>query len=159
MKAEHLAIEESKKTWGTGPFVTVDAVVRAAGKVLLVKRANAPGRGLWAVPGGFLESRESVLQGAMRELSEETGLSLTEASLESALKGVAVFDHPDRSLRGRTITHAHFFDLKDIALPPIAAADDAAEARWEAIEALKDMEARFFEDHFHILDHFLSLTG
>lgn len=160
---EHTAVARDKARWQRAPyppvFVTVDAVVRAAASVLLVKRANHPGRNLWALPGGFLDQRESLLQAAMRELREETMLGLAEPLLAAALKEVAVFDHPDRSQRGRTITHAHFFDLGDTALPAVAGADDAAHAEWIPVEALPSMEERFFEDHFNILDHFLNLTG
>lgn len=158
LRAEYVAIEESKKIWGVGPFVTVDAVVKASGQILLIKRGREPGKGLWALPGGFLDGRERVLQGAIRELREETGFGLLNSTLEGALASVAVFDHPDRSLRGRTITHAHFFDLKDARPPEVAGADDAAAACWIPIDELRSMESEFFEDHFNILDHFLELT-
>lgn len=158
LRGEHLAIDENKRVWGSGPFVTVDAVVTAAEHVLLVERGQAPGKGLWALPGGFLEPRERVLQGAIRELREETGLALLDSTLEAALTEVAVFDHPDRSLRGRTITHAHRFELGQCRLPEVAGADDAALARWVPITDLAGMEGQFFEDHFNILDHFLALA-
>ncbi|MDD4963632.1 MAG: bifunctional nicotinamide-nucleotide adenylyltransferase/Nudix hydroxylase [Gallionella sp.] len=158
MKREHLAIEEGKRRWGIGPFITVDAVVTVSDHVLLVQRGGALGHGLWAVPGGFLEPQENLLQGAIRELKEETGLSLFYASLEDCLKEVAVFDHPERSLRGRTITHAHWFDLGSTRLPQVAGADDAADAKWIQIADLPTMEAEFFEDHFRILKHFLKIT-
>lgn len=159
VREEHLALEQSRKVWGNGPFITVDAVVRASDQVLLVERAHAPGKGLWALPGGFLDGRERVLQGAIRELREETGFALLDSTLENALQGVAVFDHPDRSLRGRTITHAHYFDLGDVRPPAVAGADDAAQARWLPVSRLGELEALFFEDHFHILDHFLGLSA
>lgn len=157
LREEHKRIEQGKKTWGTGPFITVDAVVTAASHVLLIQRGRAPGKGLWALPGGFLEPRERVLQGAMRELHEETGLALFSSTLEGALRGTAVFDHPDRSQRGRTITHAHWFDLGDCHLPEVAGADDAAAAKWVPVSELAAMEGELFEDHFMILDHLLTL--
>ena len=157
LRIEHRAVEESKKTWGSGPFITVDAVVQASGQILLIRRGRAPGKGLWALPGGFLDGRERVLQGAIRELREETGFGLLDVTLEESLAGVAVFDHPDRSVRGRTITHAHYFNLGDALPPEVAGADDAAEARWLPIADLCSMEREFFEDHFNILDHFLGL--
>lgn len=98
-------------------------------------------------------------QGALRELREETGLALADAELQQSLRGSAVFDHPERSLRGRTITHAHWFDLGERELPLVQGADDAAEARWFALSELPAMEAQLFEDHFHILNHFLSITA
>ncbi|MDR2092211.1 MAG: bifunctional nicotinamide-nucleotide adenylyltransferase/Nudix hydroxylase [Azoarcus sp.] len=159
MQEEHRAIDAYKAKWGSGPFVTLDAVVTAANHVLLIRRKHAPGKGLWAIPGGFLEGRERLLQGAIRELKEETGLDVPEADLPSALRGVAVFDHPDRCQRGRIITHAHWFDLPSANLPAIQGADDAAEARWFPIDAIQGMETELFEDHFIILDRFLGGTA
>lgn len=159
LREEHLALEESKQVWGKGPFITVDALVKAGDRVLLIRRGKAPGKGLWAIPGGFLEARERVLQGAIRELREETGLSVLQSTLEASLKGVAVFDHPDRSLRGRTITHAHYFDLPGADACAVNGADDAAEAQWTPIAALEGMADQLFEDHFVILSHFLGIDA
>jgi bifunctional NMN adenylyltransferase/nudix hydrolase len=148
--------------WAGAPyppvFVTVDAVVRCQDQVLLIRRAHAPGQGLLAVPGGFIEQRETLWQSCLRELMEETHCALPEHALRAALQRVAVFDHPDRSQRGRTITHAHFFDLGRAPLPAVRAGDDAAQAHWVPIAQLAVMEELFFEDHFHMLDHFLGLT-
>ena len=155
MREEHETIEADKQEWGLGPFITLDAVVTVAGHVLLVRRRNPPGKGLWAIPGGFLEGRERLLQGAIRELKEETGLDIADAELARAFRAVSVFDHPDRSPRGRVITHAHWFDLSLPALPSVAGADDAAEACWFPIADLPGMETELFEDHFVILDGFL----
>lgn len=159
MRDEHRAIEDYKKKWGSGPFVTLDAVVTVASHLLLVRRKNAPGKGLWALPGGFLDGRERLLAGAIRELREETGLDAPDAELAAALREVAVFDHPDRSQRGRIITHAHWFDLPFAALPDVAGADDAAEARWIPLAALPAMETDLFEDHFSIINRFLRIAA
>lgn len=149
-----------KQAWAAAPyapvFVTVDAVVRCAGHVLLIRRGQAPGKGLHAVPGGFIEARETAYQSALRELEEETHLQLPD--MHDCLRETAVFDHPDRSLRGRTITHAHFFDLGDRELPEVRADDDAQSVEWVPVERLLSMEALFHDDHFHMLDHFLGLT-
>ena len=76
-----------------------------------------------------------------------------------ALKGGAVFDHPDRSQRGRTITHAFYFDLGEGPLPKVQADDDAQSAAWVDIDVIPKMEDLFHDDHFHMLDHFLGLTA
>ncbi|MDR1425343.1 MAG: NUDIX domain-containing protein [Azoarcus sp.] len=157
MREEYAAIVAYQKEWGSGPFVTLDAVVSAAEHVLLVRRGAPPGKGLWAVPGGFLEGRERLLHGAIRELQEETGIAVPASELVHALRDVAVFDHPDRSLRGRIITHAHWFDLPLDTLPAVAGADDAADARWFPIAGLAGMEADMFEDHFVVLERFLKI--
>ncbi|MET3134678.1 bifunctional NMN adenylyltransferase/nudix hydrolase [Oxalobacteraceae bacterium GrIS 1.11] len=159
---EHRAVQAYRAAWRAAPyppiFSTADTVVKTAGHVLLILRGGFPGKGLWALPGGFVEQHERVLQGALRELAEETGLAVLASSLAEALVDVKVFDHPARSLRGRTITHAHFFDLKTEQLPAVEGGDDAAQARWTPIEQLCAMEDQFFDDHFHILNHFLQLT-
>lgn len=152
-----------RAAWAAAPyppvFVTVDALLRCQGQVLLIRRAHAPGKGLWALPGGFLEPRDTLWQSCLRELAEETHCALPEAVLRAALRKVVVFDHPDRSQRGRTVTHTHFFDLEHTTLPPVQGGDDAAHARWMPCDLLAAMEEAFFEDHFHMLDHFLQLTG
>lgn len=149
-----------REAWASAPyapvFVTVDALLRCRDHVLLIRRAHAPGRGLLALPGGFIEQRESIWQSCLRELAEETHCDVPAQRLEQALREVHVFDHPDRSQRGRTITHAHYFDLgMNDPLPDVRADDDAAQAMWMPIADIAASEAGFFEDHFQILCHFL----
>ena len=155
-------LQQYKASWRAAPyppvFVTVDAVVRCADHVLLIRRGQAPGRGLYAVPGGFIEPRETAYQSALRELAEETQLRLLDDTMRRCLRATAVFDHPDRSLRGRTITHAHFFDLGERELPEVRAGDDAQSVQWVPITRLAALEDQFHDDHFHMLDHFLGLT-
>jgi len=162
MATEWRMLREYKDAWRSAPyapvFVTVDAVVRCAGRVLLIQRGKAPGLGLYAVPGGFIEQRETAYQSALRELVEETHLKLLDATMRQSLHASAVFDHPDRSLRGRTITHAFYFDLGDRELPEVRADDDAQSVEWMPIEHVSKLEDRFHDDHFHMLDHFLGLT-
>ena len=146
--------------------MTVDALLRCRvphegaqqDHILLIRRGHAPGLGLWALPGGFLEPRDTLWQSCLRELREETCSTLSEADLQAALQSVQVFDHPDRSLRGRTITHVHYLDLGVLpSLPPVQGGDDAALARWVDVCDLPAMESAFFEDHFQILRQFLPL--
>jgi bifunctional NMN adenylyltransferase/nudix hydrolase len=162
LKQEWRMLRDYRQAWAAAPyppiFVTVDAVLRCQDHVLLIRRAHAPGKGLLAVPGGFIEPRETLWQSCLRELAEETHCAAPEAALRAALRAVTVFDHPDRSQRGRTITHAHYFDLGDAPLPAVRADDDAAQAQWLPVGQLADREEAFFEDHFHMLDHFLGLT-
>ena len=49
-------------------------------------------------------------------------------------------------------------DLGDAPFPVVQAEDDAALVQWTRIDQLAGMEEEFFEDHFHMLDHFLGLT-
>ena len=156
------SLRQEKAKWHSAPyapvFVTVDAVVQCGREVLLIRRGRHPGLGLYAIPGSFLEQRETVYQSALRELGDETGLHLLPDDMRHALKAVRVFDHPDRSQRGRVITHAHYFDLGARRAPEPVAGDDASSAEWVPIEKLGAMEDQFHDDHFHILDFFLSLS-
>lgn len=163
LQQEWQALRGYRAAWASAPyppvFVTVDALLRCRNQVLLVQRGHAPGKGLWALPGGFLEPHDTLWQSCLRELAEETQCSATEVQLRAALQQIMVCDHPDRSQRGRTITHVHCFDLKDAALPTVQGGDDAALAQWWPVDTLASMEERFFEDHFQILDRFLHLLA
>lgn len=156
---EHACLEGYRRAWSVAPyppsFVTADAVVVCAGHVLLVERAGQPGRGLWALPGGFVDPHETTLEAAVREAGEETGLPAE--ALAGALVAREVFDRPDRSLRERTVTHAFHFELPAGPPPKVAGADDAAQARWVPLAEARRMRPRMFEDHFFILERFLGL--
>lgn len=160
VKAEHLKVEASIHLWDNSPygviFVTADALVTIAGHVLLGRRKNHPGKGLWAIPGGYVETHEWTQQAALRELREETSIALDEQTLLDALKVTRVFEHPRRSCRGRIITHAYHFDLPGTAFPAVQAADDLVEVAWIPIENLQEMEESMFEDHYAILHALLN---
>ena len=57
------------------PIVAVLAVVLRGNRALIVQRAQQPNAGRWGFPGGVLELGETVFEGAMRELREETGVA------------------------------------------------------------------------------------
>ncbi len=159
LAAELKAQQAYRASWSGAPFppvfVTVDAVVTCNDQVLLIQRGHSPGRGTWALPGGFLEIAETTLCSALRELEEETGLVLPEKARRPAAS--AVFDHPARSERGRTISHVFHFELNTETLPPVRGSDDAVAAEWLPRAALLEREATLFDDHFHVLDTFLNL--
>lgn len=157
--AEYQALTVYRQKW-TAPFsLAADAVVTAQDCVLLIKRGGDIGTGQWALPGGFVEPGEQFYPAAIRELKEETGLSLLPSTMRMALCNQAVFDHALRSPRGRIVTTAFHFDLKDMLLPEVRAADDAEEgsATWIPINQLLAMTPELFEDHASILDHFFHI--
>lgn len=137
-------------------FVTVDAVVVCSGHVLVVKRKFNPGQGLLALPGGFVRDSEKLKDAAIRELKEETGIKVDRLILENSIIDTQYFDDPRRSLRGRTITHAYYFRLKDGELPQVKGSDDAAKATWMPIMDIMNKEEEFFEDHSHIINYFIN---
>jgi len=161
IKQEYSYIREYKSKWDDAPFkptfITTDAVVVKSGHILVVKRGVNPGKGLLALPGGFLDNDITILHSCLRELKEETVIMMPPDEIKYHLKENQVFDHPQRSLRGRTITHAFFFKLPDKGeLPKVCGGDDAKEAFWLPIGDLYLRDDEFFEDHIHIINHFIN---
>ncbi len=155
--AEYAVIEGDREAWAGAPwppiFLTVDALVECAGQVLLVRRGRAPGRGLWALPGGFLDASERLEAGARRELLEETGLDLAQAGGE--MVSSRAYDAPERSARGRFVTQLFHYRLPmDTPPPPVRGGDDADQARWWRRQDIDPL--RMFEDHYCILQHALN---
>lgn len=152
-------VENYKKQYASLPyppiFSTADAVVIQSGHVLMIRRRAEPGKGLWALPGGYVNANtdKSVEDAAIRELREETGIKVPAPVLRGNIVRSKVFDAIDRSPRGRIITHAFFIQLPDGELPKVKGQDDADKARWVPIADVKSEEC--FEDHFEIIQHFL----
>lgn len=137
-------------------FVTVDGVITQAGHVLLVRRNGHPGKGQWALPGGFVNVNETVQEACFRELQEETGILSGLDTLPGSIVATKVYDAPGRDLRGRIITHAFLAKLPEKEfLPKVQGADDAIEARWVSFGDLPNMESEFFADHLHIISDML----
>lgn len=136
-------------------FMTVDAVVICSGHVLCIKRKFNPGIGLYALPGGFIKSSERLKDAAIRELKEETGIKVDKTILENSIVESNLFDYPNRSLRGRTITNAYLIRLKDGKLPEVKGNDDASKAFWIPISDVSMYSDQFFEDHTSIINYFL----
>ncbi len=157
LAAEWRAIRDYQASWAQAPgwppiLVTVDNVIECAGRMLVIERERRPGKGYLALPGGLLNPHETIQATAVRGLREATGWALDDNTARAALADVQVFDHPDRDPRGRVITHAHYFQLPYKTLPQVAGHDSARSARWLNRENVAIEEARFFSDHFHILD-------
>ncbi len=156
---EAVFIRRYKEKWAAAPypptFVTADAVVVQSGHILLVERRNSPGKGLLALPGGFVDPEERIKDAMIRELREETRLKVPAGFIEGSIKAAQVFDYPYRSARGRTITHAFLVVLADnqSGLPKVRGGDDAMRAFWMPIGALEP--ERMFEDHWHIIQTML----
>ncbi|AZI43328.1 NUDIX domain-containing protein [Deinococcus psychrotolerans] len=157
LQAEYRYVQDYRAAWASTPypvvFVTTDAVVIRSGHVLVVRRAEHPGRGRLAMPGGFLNLKETLLASCVREVVEETGLQISD--LAAYQRSQAVFDYPARSLRGRTVSHAFQFDLGIGQLPVLRPGSDAADAFWLPLSEALAAPELFFEDHHAIMEHFL----
>ena len=107
------------------PSVTTDCVIFGFDgtklKILLVQRGIEPYKGRWALPGGFLRMDETALQGAKRELEEETGLK------DAYIHQFHTFTDPNRDPRERVITIAYYALVR---ISEVRGGDDAAKAEW-----------------------------
>lgn len=159
---EQQLLDQYRQAWAHAPyppiFVTVNAVVVQSGHILLVRRTAAPGKGLYALPGGFINSHERLLDACLRELRERIRLKVPEPVLKGSLRGQRLFDEPHRSWRGRTLAEAFYFALRpDQQLPRLKPVKGGDHARWVA---LADLEPdTLFEDHFFIIQNFLGLPA
>jgi 8-oxo-dGTP diphosphatase len=102
----------------------VGAIVRdGAGRLLLIKRGHDPEAGKWSLPGGRIEPGETDAQALVREMREETGLTV----LPGPMLGSVERPGPGGSI----------IDIRDYAATvtdgTLAAGDDAADARWVAV--------------------------
>ncbi|MDR1195925.1 MAG: bifunctional nicotinamide-nucleotide adenylyltransferase/Nudix hydroxylase [Endomicrobium sp.] len=159
LKEEFFYIKEYKKMWEKAPFapvfVTGDALVLCSKNILLIQRKNSPGKNLYALPGGFLEQRESLEDCAVRELQEETEIDADIATLRNSIVLTKTFDAPFRDMRGRMITHAYIFDLQSKDLPKVRGADDAGKAFWLPLTEIDNLQDKFFGDHYRIIKNML----
>ncbi|MCR8922340.1 bifunctional nicotinamide-nucleotide adenylyltransferase/Nudix hydroxylase [Dasania sp. GY-MA-18] len=160
VKGEYEFVAKYKEAWSAAPyaptFVTVDAVVIQSGHVLMVERKARPGKGLMALPGGFVDHGEKLVDACLRELREETRLKVPAPVMRGSIKKQEVFDDPHRSARGRTITHAFYIELEpNKALPKVKGGDDAKHAMWVPLAELDP--ANIFEDHYFIIQEMIGM--
>lgn len=122
------------------PFaVTVDLTVFTIRNgrlcLLLVRRADEPYAGRWALPGGFVKQAEGIDAAASRELLEETKVDVFTGHLEQ----LATYGDPDRDPRMRVVSVAYLAFAP--GLPEPVAGTDATDARWWAVDDVLDDEA------------------
>lgn len=116
------------------PAVTTDCVVftkEEEPKVLLIQRGNEPYKGCWAFPGGFMNMEETAEECAVRELQEETGLTVKQ------IQQIGAYSKVDRDPRGRTISIAYLAIVD--APAAVSGMDDAAKAAWFPLASLPDL--------------------
>jgi bifunctional NMN adenylyltransferase/nudix hydrolase len=151
--------QKEKVTFGNYPFPETlnfncsDAILECQGHVLLIQRKFAPGRGAWALPGGFRNQRETFLDCAIRELIEETNVRVPEKVLRGSIVKTELFDDPSRSFGIPRNTMAVYMRINpnpDFSLPRANGADDAALCKWVPLtDALNTIQ--MYDDHKDIL--------
>ena len=121
------------------PLLTVDCVAQdGAGRILLIRRKNAPFASAYALPGGFVDVGEAVEDACRRELLEETGVKAGKLHL------VGVYSDPWRDPRGHTVSVAFATKVRSQAAK---AGDDAASLAW--VENWRKEKLAF--DHARVL--------
>ena len=134
------------------PYLTADVVLLSGGRdVLLIRRKGHPFLGCLALPGGFVNPDESARDAAVRELNEETGVTVSGDDLME----IGLFSTPGRDPRGWIVSDAFLCPIDRNAVR-FRAGDDAADALWVPIS--RDGErivlpdgARLAFDHEEVL--------
>jgi len=113
----------------------VGAIIIEDNRVVLVKRGHAPLLGKWSIPGGALEVGETLRKAVVREVREETGLTIEPGELLGVFERVVPDEH------GRMRYHYVLIDfLCRRVTGNLAAADDAQGAQWFLREELAGLE-------------------
>jgi bifunctional NMN adenylyltransferase/nudix hydrolase len=165
---ERIKVEGDIAKYGRGPFVTATSIIIQGDHVLLIERGGHPFRGCLALPGGFVEPDERIEDAMVREVTEETGLKLSELTVRRSLIRTDYWDNPWRDPRARIIDFTGLFYLnptppsditdpkeiaKYLALPRVKGMDDAKRAFWKPISEIRREDMAF--DHYMQLMHAL----
>lgn len=128
------------------PAVTVDIIIETSDKkILLIKREKPPFQGHWALPGGFLDLDESLLDAAKRELVEETGL------VNIDLFQFRTYGNLERDPKQRTVSVVFIGKCGNSDENRLYANDDAAEAQWFSYD---DIPSLAFDHQLILNDYF-----
>src|SRR6201999_1011168 len=77
------------RSYPTRPHLAVSAAIIRDGKVLIVRRARPPARGVFTLPGGGVEVGENLVEAVVREVVEETGLAVEPVALAGYREAIA----------------------------------------------------------------------
>ncbi len=145
----NLASFKETKTHEVTVDVVIMTIVENTLKVLLVKRANEPFKGRWAIPGGFIRLSENLDSAALRILKEKTNVQ------NIYLEQLYTFGDPLRYPNSRVITCAYFALIReeDIELH-ISNKKEVSEVQWHRVDKLPPLAF----DHKEIIEYSLKRT-
>jgi 8-oxo-dGTP diphosphatase len=116
------------------PLLGVGALIFQGGRILLAQRGKAPLMGQWSLPGGLVETGESLENAVRREVLEETGLEV------KPLGVVEIFERIMRNADGAAEYHYVLLDyICRVTGGTLCAGDDACGVQWVARRALRDL--------------------
>jgi len=145
IKSSHLSFSSS--TSDIIPRAAVAVVVRwskdnsTLPQWLLVQRGKEPNKGMWSIPGGSIEVGESTLDGAKRELQEETGLTTKQSAYDLRWHEFGPFACSDSIHENyHYVISQCFAEVISSSIPNIQASDDADDARWWSLREVKEAE-------------------
>jgi 8-oxo-dGTP diphosphatase len=120
----------------------VDGILFDGQSIILIRRKGRTFNNYWALPGGFVEEGECVEETLVREMKEETGLSVKPKAI------LGVYSAPERDPRGQTISTVFVCDYHG----NIKAGDDAKDAKYFSLEEVDSLKLAF--DHHQIINGF-----
>ena len=124
------------KRYPKQPIMSVGAIIIDKNKVLLIRRAAPPGKGLWAIPGGIVKLGEKLEDAVKREVKEETGLEVEVGKLIDLVEVLIKDD------KGRIEYHYIIADYETKVIGgKLKASSDALEAKWFNLNEIEKIEA------------------
>ncbi|MHA1583106.1 MAG: NUDIX hydrolase [Candidatus Baldrarchaeia archaeon] len=121
-----------KRLYPENPIVGIGAVIVKGDKVLLIKRAGDPGRGLWSIPGGLVELGEKIKDAVRREVKEETGLDVRVGEIADVTEIIT------RDEEGKVKYHFVIVDFfAEVLRGELKPSSDALEAKWVEFKDLR----------------------
>lgn len=141
-----MPISINRKLWYDGPNYTADSVIinPIAQKILLIKRSS----GEWALPGGFINSKEDSFNAAIRETKEETGTIISDSPI-LIYKGLV--NDPRNSQTSWIETSAYLFVVNELS--EVSGRDDAIDAAWLPLNNLPKLYASHDEIVARAIDY------
>lgn len=116
------------------PMVGIGVVIWRGDKILLVKRGKAPRKGEWSLPGGTQELGETIMQAAVREAREETGLDIVPLGIVTAVDGLS------KDKAGKIEYHYTIVEVAaESRAGKAAAQDDVDEVRWATLAEAEEL--------------------
>ncbi len=125
---------KSDRRYPLRPLVGIGVVIWRGDKVLLVQRGHEPAKGKWRLPGGAQDVGETIMQTAVREAREETGLDITPMGIVTALDSIT------RDAKGNVEYHYTMIEvLAESAEGEAQAGDDAVAVRWVTMAEIESL--------------------